>query len=185
MVAVQERRIGTEALASTLEEKLSDWNQIVILGIGNEFSGDDALGFQIARRLRRALPNTAGVEILTVGTAPENFTGLLRRLSPSHVVLIDAAEMGEMAGTIELIEPRRIEKRMPTTHTMPLYLLTEYIEQELLARVLVLGIQPGSLSFGSTVSREVEGSIDKLARVLAEVISRKEEMLSRTEEQAP
>ncbi len=173
MVTIQEEQTGTEALASVLEEELSGWKQIVILGIGNEFSGDDSLGFQAARKLKRALSNTSGVEVLTVGTAPENFTGLLRKLSPSHVVLIDAAEMGEIAGAIELIEPHRIEKRMPSTHTMPLYMLTEYLEQELGARVLVLGIQPEGLSFGSAVSGEVEVSIDKLARLLVEVINRR------------
>jgi len=173
MVALQKEQISTEALASVLEEKLSGWERIVILGIGNEFSGDDSLGFQAARKLKRALSNTSRVEVLAVGTAPENFTGLLRKLSPSHVVLIDAAEMGEIAGTIELIEPHRIEKRMPSTHTMPLYMLTEYLEQELGAIVLILGIQPESLSLGSAVSDEVEVSIDKLARLLVEIINRR------------
>ena len=172
MVALQKEQISTEALASMLEEKLSGWKQIVILGIGNEFSGDDSLGFQAARKLKRALSNISKVEVLAVGVAPENFTGLLRKLSPSHVVLIDAAEMGEIAGKIELIEPHRIEKRMPSTHTMPLYMLAEYLEHELGARVLILGIQPESLSFGTAVSREVRVSVDKLARLLVEVINR-------------
>jgi hydrogenase 3 maturation protease len=172
MVALQKEQISTEALASMLEEKLSGWKQIVILGIGNEFSGDDSLGFQAARKLKRALSNISKVEVLAVGVAPENFTGLLRKLSPSHVVLIDAAEMGEIAGKIELIEPHRIEKRMPSTHTMPLYMLAEYLEHELGAKVLILGIQPESLSFGTAVSREVRVSVDKLARLLVEVINR-------------
>ena len=59
MVALQKEQISTEALASVLEEKLSGWKQIVILGIGNEFSGDDSLGFQAARKLKRALSNTS------------------------------------------------------------------------------------------------------------------------------
>jgi hydrogenase 3 maturation protease len=173
MVALQKEQISTEALASMLEEKLSGWKQIVILGIGNEFSGDDSLGFQAARKLKRALSNISKVEVLAVGVAPENFTGLLRKLSPSHVVLIDAAEMGEIAGKIELIEPHRIEKRMPSTHTMPLYMLAEYLEHELGARVLILGIQPESLSFGTAVSREVRVSVDRLARLLVEIINRR------------
>jgi len=173
MVALQKEQISTEALASMLEEKLSGWEQIVILGIGNEFGGDDSLGFQAARKLKRALSNMSKVEVLSVGIAPENFTGLLRKMSPSHVVLIDAAEMGEMAGTIKLIEPHRIEKRMPSTHTMPLYMLTEYLEQELGAKALILGIQPKSLSVGTAVSGEVEVSIDRLARLLVEIVGRK------------
>jgi len=173
MVILQEEQTGTEALASMLGEALSGWKQIVILGIGNEFSGDDGLGFQAARKLKRALSNIPGIDVIATGTSPENFTGLLRKLSPSHVVLIDAAELGRAAGTIELIEPHRIEKRMPSTHTMPLYMLAEYLGQEIGGKVLILGIQPESLSFGTAVSPEVKVSIDRLARLLVEVINRR------------
>ena len=170
---LQEEQTGAEALVSKLGEELSGWKQIVILGIGNEFSGDDGLGSRAALKLKRALSNTPRIDVIATGTSPENFTGLLRKLSPSHVVLIDAAELGETAGTIELIEPHRIEKRIPSTHTMPLYMLTEYLEQELGAKVLILGIQPKSLSFGTGVSDEVEASIDRLARLLVETINRR------------
>jgi len=173
MVILQEEQTGTEALGSMLGEELSGWKQIVILGIGNEFNGDDGLGVRAALKLKRALSNTPRIDVIATGTSPENFTGLLRKLSPSHVVLIDAAELGETAGTIELIEPHRIEKRMPSTHTMPLYMLAEYLEQELGAKVLILGIQPESLSFGTGVSDEVEASIDRLARLLVETINRR------------
>ena len=173
MVAPQKEQISAEALTSTLEQELAGWEQIAILGIGNEFGGDDSLGSQAARKLKRALSNVPKVEVLSVGIAPENFTGVMRRLSPSHVVLIDAAEMGEIAGTIKLIEPHRIQKRMPSTHTMPLNMLTEYLEQELGAKVLILGIQPKGLSVGTAVSGEVGASIDKLACLLAELIDRR------------
>jgi hydrogenase 3 maturation protease len=173
MVTIQEEQINNQALASMLEERLSGWKQIVILGIGNEFSGDDSLGVRAALKLKRALSNTPRIDVIATGTSPENFTGLLRKLSPSHVVLIDAAELGETAGTIELIEPHKIEKRIPSTHTMPLYMLTEYLEQELGAKVLILGIQPESLSFGTTVSREGRVSVDKLARLLVQVVNRR------------
>ena len=173
MVILQEEQTGTEALGSMLGEELSGWKQIVILGIGNEFNGDDGLGVRAALKLERALSNTPRIDVIATGTSPENFTGLLRKLSPSHVVLIDAAELGETAGTIELIEPHRIEKRVPSTHTMPLYMLTEYLEQELGAKVLILGIQPESLSFGTTVSREGRVSVDKLARLLVQVVNRR------------
>jgi hydrogenase 3 maturation protease len=173
MVILQEEQTGAEALVSKLGEELSGWKRIVILGIGNEFSGDDGLGSRAALKLKRALSNTPRIDVIATGTSPENFTGLLRKLSPSHVVLIDAAELGETAGAIELIEPHRIEKRIPSTHTMPLYMLTEYLEQELGAKVLILGIQPESLSFGTTVSSEVGVSIDRLARLLVQVVNRR------------
>jgi len=158
-------------LESKLKEELSGWKQIVILGIGNEFGGDDSLGLLAAQKLRQALSNMPGVEVLTAGTVPENFTGKLRRLSPSHVILIDAAELGERAGTIKLIDPHKIEKQPPSTHSIPLYMLVEYLEHELNCKVIILGIQPKRASFGGSMSDEVESSVNQLVLSLPVILS--------------
>jgi len=164
-------RGSVKALAAMLEEELSGWKQIVILGLGNEFGGDDRLGLLAAQKIKQALSNTPRVEALTAGTAPENFTGLLRRLSPSHVIFIDAAEMGEGAGTIKLIEPYKIEKQPPSTHSVPLYMLAGYLEHELDCKVIILGIQPERLSFGASLSGEVESSVNRLVFVIKRLLS--------------
>ena len=164
MVAVEDE------LKGRLEEALSGWKQIAILGIGNEFGSDDKLGLLAAQRLKAALPDMPRVDILAVGSAPENFTGLLRKISPSHVLLIDAAEMGENAGTISLIEPRKIEAQIPSTHSISLNVLVEYLEQEISSKVIILGIQPKKLSFGISVSGEVRKSVDQLVLVLKQLL---------------
>lgn len=170
MVAVPEEKCSIKALASMLEEELSGWKQIVILGIGNEFGGDDKLGLVAAQKLTQVLSHIPGVEVLTVGTVPENFTGKLRKLSPSHIILIDAAEIGERAGTIKLIEPHKIEKQIPSTHNIPLYMLVEYLEQETGSKAIILGIQPKSLSCGTSVSGEVESSVNRLVFMLKQLL---------------
>jgi|GEM_PF-1075633 len=38
------------------------------------------------------------------GTAPENLTGEIRRFKPSHLIMIDAVELGKRPGTIALID---------------------------------------------------------------------------------
>ena len=159
-------------LEDKLEEELSGWKQLVILGVGNELGGDDSLGLSAARKLKEALSGISGVEVLAVGNAPENFTGLVRRLSPSHIVLIDAAEMGETAGTIKLVQAHQIEGMMPSTHTLSLSMLVKYLEQELGSKVLILGMQPKSLCFGTTLSEEVESSINKLLLILEGLLCR-------------
>ena len=159
-------------LEDKLEEELSGWKQLVILGVGNELGGDDSLGLSAARKLKEALSGISGVEVLAAGNAPENFTGLIRRLSPSHIVLIDAAEMGETAGTIKLVQAHQIEGMMPSTHTLSLSMLVKYLEQELGSKVLILGMQPKSLRFGTTLSEEVESSINKLLLILEGLLCR-------------
>ena len=169
MVAVEDE------LEGKLEEALSGWKHVVILGIGNEFGGDDKLGLLAAEKLKRALSNIPRVEILTAGTAPENFTGLLRRLSPSHIILIDAAEMGERAGTIRLINPHKIEKQMPSTHNIPLHMLVEYVEHELGSKVTILGIQPKRVSSATSMSDEVRSSINQLVLMLKQLLGNSSE----------
>ena len=160
-----------DELESKLKEELSGWKQTVILGIGNEFGGDDKLGLLAAQRLKEALSDISRVEVLEAGNAPENFTGLLRKLSPSHILVIDAAEIGEKAGVVRIIEPHRIKKQMPSTHSIPLYMLVNYIKHELNSKVIILGIQPKRLSFGTPVSEEVESSINQLVLSLPVILS--------------
>ena len=164
--------VTEKQLEDKLEEELSGWKQLVILGVGNELGGDDSLGLSAARKLKEALTGIPGIEVLAVGNAPENFTGLIRRLSPSHILLIDAAEMGETAGTIKLVETHQIEGMIPSTHTLSLNMLVRYLEQELGSKVLILGMQPKSLNFGTTLSEEVESSINKLLLILEGLLCR-------------
>jgi hydrogenase 3 maturation protease len=162
--------IGDE-LEGKLEEALSGWTQIVILGIGNEFGGDDKLGLLTAHRLKEALSDVSRVDVLEAGNAPENFTGLLRKLSPSHTLVIDAAEIGKGAGTVRIIEPQEIQKQIPSTHSIPLYMLVNYLEHELGSKIIILGIQPKRLSFGAPISKEVGNSVNQLVLMLDRLLS--------------
>jgi len=157
-------------LESRLKEELAGWQKVVILGIGSELSGDDSLGLLVAKKLKKALAGIAEVKVFTSGSCPENFTGLLRRLSPSHILLVDAAETGETAGTIKIVEPNGIEEVTPSTHTLPLSMLVKYLEQELSSKILVLGVQPERLSFGATLSEQVEDAVDNLVNLLEHTI---------------
>ena len=70
---------------------------IVVLGVGNFLHGDDGAGPAVAAGvLALGLP---GVSAFDCGTAPENFTGVVRRLHPDLLVVADAADMGLPAGS--------------------------------------------------------------------------------------
>jgi hydrogenase 3 maturation protease len=159
-----------DELADKLEKELIGWKKLVFLGIGNEFGGDDSLGILAAKKLKETLSHITGVEVLTTGTAPENFTGVVRRLSPSHIVLVDAAEVGGRGGSVEIIDPRKIKSLMPSTHSLPLYMLAQYLEHELGSKVIILGIQPKRILPRISVSAEVKSSINELALVLKRIL---------------
>lgn len=156
-------------LARTLIKELYGWRRVVILGLGNELGGDDQSGLLVARELKRVLPsNVTGIDIFETGIAPENYTGVLRNLLPSHVIIVDAAEIGKEAGWTAIINTEHIQELIPSTHSLPLSMLANYIEQEFHAKVIILGIQPKELSFSTKVSAEVKNTVKKLATLLSE-----------------
>ncbi len=104
------------------------------------------------------------------GTAPENVTGEVRRLAPTHVLLVDSAEMGEAPGSVRLIGAGRIAGTSFSTHSLPLSVLARYLERELGSRVIVIGIEPKSLAFGGRLSPEVERAIEETVAALEDAL---------------
>ncbi|MEM1607468.1 MAG: hydrogenase maturation peptidase HycI [Candidatus Bathyarchaeia archaeon] len=156
-------------LRDELKAWLRDCSRLAILGIGNALRGDDALGPELVERLKGKLPKS--VWLLDVGVAPENSLGFIRRLKPSHVLLIDAADFGGKPGEIRLISPEQISGVVLSTHSMPLYILAELINRYVGAKVMLLGVEPKSLNLGEDLSPEVKKSIEVCSKILLEVIN--------------
>ncbi|MEM5775422.1 MAG: hydrogenase 3 maturation endopeptidase HyCI [Anaerolineaceae bacterium] len=151
---------------------------MVLLGIGNELNGDDAAGVQFVRLLRENLPadsNAAPAVFLTAdfpmlliegGTAPENFTGSIRKFQPHLVVMVDAAQMDLRPGQMALLEEALIDGITASTHSFPLSMLARYIRQEMNCRVHIIGIQPKANDQFTPLSAEVQAAITDLAQAL-------------------
>jgi hydrogenase 3 maturation protease len=122
--------------------------RVAVLGIGHELQGDDAAGVLIARRLQSLLGSTEERLILCAGPAPENCTGALRRFEPDLVLMIDAAQMDEGPGTVQLISCQDVTGIGASTHTLPLHILAKYLTSELGCEITLLGIQPAFVEFG-------------------------------------
>ena len=140
--------------------------KIVVLGVGSELRSDDAVGVLAAKRLGEK--KLHGVRCLSGGTAPENFTADVRKISPTHVLIIDSADMGEPPGTVRMINPADIGGISFGTHALPLGVLAGYLQQETGCRVIVIGIQPASLDFGEQISPAVEAALDQTVQAVAE-----------------
>jgi len=149
---------------------LKVYRRLVIIGVVSELNCDDAVGLLAARSLKRKLEHTPGILILEAGSLPENVTSPLRRYRPALVVLIDAADMGQPAGTIRLLPVEAITGMSFSTHTMPLSILARYLEQEIGCRVVVVGIQPASLEFCEPVSRICLDAARRLERELSRIL---------------
>jgi hydrogenase maturation protease HycI len=141
---------------------------VAIVGIGSELRGDDAAGVRVAQALQLAVEADRDPPLLIIdaGVAPENFTGTLRRFDPDLVLLIDAAQMNEVPGTIRWIDWQETSGLSASTHTLPPYLLVQYLVSELNCTVALIGIQPQDNEFGAPLSLEVQQAVDEITRTL-------------------
>jgi len=108
--------------------------------IGNRDGGDDAVGPYIADQLK-----STTVDVLDCGTTPENYTSLVKKHDPKHLIIIDAVEMGLFPGDIRIVPKEKIGVMHISTHGIPISVLINYLEQSV-EKIVFIGIQPKTMS---------------------------------------
>ena len=154
-----------------MNQLLKDHGKIAILGIGNELKGDDGLGSFITKKLSKSFQNNDNFFVFDGGTVPENYTGLIRKINPSHIILIDAVEMGKEPGYIRIIAKEEIDNYNISTHAMPISFLIRYMETTIGSKIILIGIQPKSMQLAEGITKEVEKSIEVVINALFKFIS--------------
>jgi len=134
----------------------------VIVGIGNELNGDDGFGVHVAGELG----SSGRIISIQAHTVPENFISKIAGEKPSHVIFIDAADLGAEPGTLELLSPGDLARVKTVTHRIPLARLIERLESMHGCRVLIIGMQPAGMAVGSGLSVKALGA----ARVLIDLL---------------
>ena len=148
-----------ELLAAAIAEART----VAILGCGSQLLGDDAAGWRIAERLSGLGGNARA---FCGGTAPENFTGEIKRFHPDTLLVIDAADIGRAPGTVELIPPETVTGATFSTHMLPLNVMLDYLRRETGCRIHLLGIQAASLEFGEEMTAAVNAAVDAVVSAL-------------------
>lgn len=144
---------------------------VVVLCIGNEERGDDAFGPYVAKRVKR-FRIKGFVEVIDCGTVPENYTDVIRRIKPTHVIVVDAVDFKGSPGDIILsLEPTFSEVSV-STHKPSLTLLAKYIQNAVGSRIILLGVQPKSVEWGSGMSDEVLAASDVVVKALRSAVRR-------------
>jgi len=152
-----------------LRRWLSGAGRVVFVGIGGELQGDDAAGARVAQQLCGR--TASNVLPLICWTVPESFAEPIRRFRPTHVLLIDAAELGQMPGACRLVSAEDVLGLALSTHGMPLRLLAKYLRKTTDAEIALLALQPKQTELGGGLSQELARVTHDLADVLLKVVA--------------
>ena len=132
-----------------LVEFLKAYKKLVIMGIGNDIRGDDGIGPYIVENIKHL--ESSNVSILNATTVPENFTGKIRKIDPTHIIIVDAVIMNEGPGKIKLVKKEEVAGVSISTHSMSLSYLVNYLELEKPYNILFIGIEPESMELGQLI----------------------------------
>ena len=104
------------------------------------------------------------------GSVPENFTGLIKKCNPSHIILIDASLMNKEAGEINIVNKDNIVDISISTHSMSLSYLIKYLQLEKEYNILFIGIEPEIMDLSFELSSKIKDSSDMLVKLLFDKI---------------
>jgi hydrogenase 3 maturation protease len=108
--------------------------------------------------------------LINGGSVPENFTGLIKKSNPSHIILIDASLMNLDAGEINIVNKDNIVDISISTHSMSLSYLIKYLELEKDYNILFIGIEPEIMDLSFELSSKIKNSSDMLIKLLFDKI---------------
>ncbi len=170
MAIEMESREPIANLEEFMREQLEQSEKNLIICIGNEIRGDDAVAIKIGIKLTESIDN-----VMIVHNVPSNFTGKIVKSQPDLLIFIDAVDIdGLEAGTITQIPRSNIASSgSMTTHYQEFGDFMEIIERELgyEVNVIFLGIQVKEIELMQSLSPEVEKAMDKLLTVFQNLIS--------------
>jgi hydrogenase 3 maturation protease len=155
-----------------LKERLREARKIAILGVGSVLRADDAAGILVVEKLAKAIDTKEypNVRFYDGQTAPENFCGVIRQFCPSHLIIIDAADVSKKPGSILHLDPEDIGGISFCTHMLPLKMMVEYLQRQTHTAATILGIQYKDVSFDSFMTSEVREAVDEISEIMERVI---------------
>ena len=159
-----------QKLIQELKNRLKLAKAIAFLGVGSELRGDDAAGIMIAERLEKVCRKNEKFKVFIGHTAPENLTGEIKRFKPTHLVIIDSADLGKNAGEVCIIDIDNLQGVSFCTHQLPIKVMVDYLWQSIKCQIIIIGIQPKQLKFASRPSVETGKAVRKLTLAFKEIV---------------
>lgn len=160
-------------LRNNLTNNLTGAKRIAILGVGSELRADDIAGILVSQELdkdAKRIGRSVDLKVFLGYTAPENLSGEIKKFKPTHVIIIDTADIGKKPGDVAVFTPEDSGGISFSTHKLPIKVLAQYLLQSFECRVIIIGIQPKTLDFGKAVSKEVKAAVKDVSKAIKDVI---------------
>ena len=150
------------ALAERLKGITAD--RIVFVGVGNRFRGDDAIGPMVIDLLAGKVSHA-----IDAGSAPENVTGVIKRLKPKAIVFIDALIFKDASpGSAFIVESNEISQK-GFSHTLSLDFVMDYLREETGSDVFLIGVQPGYIDDKEELSPGIDNRLQELRTIILKI----------------
>jgi hydrogenase maturation protease len=139
---------------------------VLVIGVGNWYRGDDAVGLVVARKLRAMnIP-----EIVSCEESGEGMALMEAWTAAEHVIIVDASSSGSPPGTVHKLDAD--EMMIPTAffrYSSHAFSVAEAIEMAralscLPPRLTVYGIEGEDFAPGVHLSPEVEQALEKVIK---------------------
>ena len=136
---------------------IEDPDKMLIVGTGNALRKDDGIGIYIGKQLKEQ----SEYKVLIAENGLENHTGVINRLQPDKLLIIDAVNLNTEPGSFELLPLSEIKDFTGNTHTIS---FTKLAEMLIVSEIYILGIQPADLSIGTDITEKVLHSADLIVQ---------------------
>ncbi|MBN2183095.1 MAG: hydrogenase 3 maturation endopeptidase HyCI [Sedimentisphaerales bacterium] len=138
----------------------------LIVGIGNTFKGDDALGPLVCEELSGA---KISADVIDAGVVPENYIQPIIKRAPKNLIIIDAVDFSAEPGTIKIFNTEQLNSIAISTHSVSPRLFIDMICSNIDTQVYFIGIQPDHTQLGSPVSEQVKNAITELSGIFIKI----------------
>lgn len=139
------------------------YTDAILVGVGNDISGDDAFGPTLIEKVKGFFGNRA----IDAGLAPENWASKISSMNPTLIVIADAVAFGGYPGEIRLMKTGSIDHGFPSTHGPGLGMFIEYLKDLIMdVEFVLLAVQPERTGFGEPISEPVKIAIEEIMSVV-------------------
>ncbi|GAB4431638.1 MAG: hypothetical protein Kow002_19860 [Anaerolineales bacterium] len=149
---------------------------IVVIGIGQELRGDDAIGPEIVRIWREEYPDTA--QRVRTEISPLPGLGLLDLLAGAEVaILVDAVQSGAQPGTVHVVGVEDVDSFGAGSRSAHGFGVAETLalgrqadSKSIPEVVTIIGIEVLQMELGQPITPEVQKSIPAAVKQIEEIV---------------